>query len=134
MATIVFKAFIDDVLIGRDGPWALRTSELHQRKTDTGYETVARTFRTVKGDIDFTRYAKGDRVAVAGQERTEKRTHEGKDYYDLVVWAEAVSHVPTRQNLRDGVNAPQTPAQAPQQAPQADTWDTATPGSADVPF
>ena len=143
MGNAQFKAFIDDVLEGRDGPWALKTSEIHQRKTpEGGYETTARTFRTVKGDIDFSRFAKGDLVFVAGVEKTEKRTHDGKDYYDLVVWADAVSTVPRKgagshQGASDGGNQPQgVPVQG---GTVQEPWATAQPGGGfgddtNVPF
>jgi hypothetical protein len=75
--------------------WGMKTAEPHSRKNEDGkYETVGRTFRTVKvprsTGIDLTMFRKGDRVKVWGREVTETREHEGKKYYDLIVWAERV--------------------------------------------
>jgi hypothetical protein len=75
--------------------WGMKTAEPHSRKNEDGnYETVGRTFRTVKvprsTGIDLTMFRKGDRVKVWGREVTETREHEGKKYYDLIVWADRV--------------------------------------------
>ena len=75
--------------------WGMKTAEPHSRKNDDGkYETVGRTFRTVKvsraSGIDLSVFVKGDRVQVWGKEVTETREHEGKSYYDLIVWADRV--------------------------------------------
>lgn len=80
--------------------WGMKTSEAHRRKNDAGeWETVARTFRTVKvsrdSGIDLTQFVKGDRVQVWGREVTEVREHDGKKYYDLVVWADRVERAET---------------------------------------
>lgn len=93
--------------------WGMKTAEPHSRKNDAGkYETVGRTFRTVKvsraSGIDLTQFRKGDRVKVWGSEQTETREHEGKKYYDLIVWADRVE-VAER-------------GQAPAQEPAADAW------------
>ena len=103
--------------------WGMKTAEPHRRKNDAGeWETVGRTFRTVKvsgtSGIDLSKFRKGDRVAVWGREITESRTHEGKTYYDLVVWADRVEAVGAQQS--------QTPVSQP-----ADTWTGADP---EVPF
>lgn len=92
----VTSAFVEDVLTDREGvPFALRTSEPHRRKNDRDeWETTARTFRTVRASRDsgigLTNYVKGDRVEFAGTEKTEKREHQGKTYYDLVVWVSSL--------------------------------------------
>lgn len=76
--------------------WGMKTAEPHSRKKEdgSGYETVGRTFRTVKvsrsSGIDLTQFRKGDRVQVWGKEVTETREHEGKKYHDTVVWADRV--------------------------------------------
>lgn len=97
--------------------WGMKTAEQHRRKNDAGeWETVGRTFRTVKvsrsSGIDLTQFRKGDRVQVFGKEVTETREHEGKKFYDIVVWA-------------DRVEAVGSPVAAPVAAEPA--WDTATP-------
>ena len=78
--------------------WGMKTAEPHSRKNEDGkYETVGRTFRTIKvprsTGIDLTTFRKGDRVQVWGREVTETREHEGKKYYDLIVWADRVEVV-----------------------------------------
>lgn len=75
--------------------WGMKTAEPHSRKNDEGtFETVGRTFRTVKvsraSGIDLTQFRKGDRVQVWGKEVTESREHDGKKYYDLIVWADRI--------------------------------------------
>jgi single-stranded DNA-binding protein len=75
--------------------WGMKTAEPHSRKNDAGgYDTVGRTFRTVKvsraSGIDLTQFRKGDRVQVFGKEVTETREHDGKKFYDVVVWADRV--------------------------------------------
>jgi len=78
--------------------WGMKTAEPHSRKNESGgYDTIGRTFRTVKvsrdSGIDLTRFRKGDRVTISGREVTETREHEGKKFYDLVVWADRVESV-----------------------------------------
>lgn len=75
--------------------WGMKTSEPHRRKNQAGdWETVGRTFRTVKvsrdSGLDLTGFREGDRVRLTGREVTEVREHEGKKFYDLVVWADRV--------------------------------------------
>lgn len=90
MAKIEFTAFVEDV----KGDWLLKTAEPHRKQVDGKWETVGRTFRTVKAAYgttqDFSTLSKGDRVEVVGTESTETREYQGKKYYDLVVKAEAV--------------------------------------------
>lgn len=106
--------------------WGMKTAEPHSRKNpDTDrYETVGRTFRTVKvsraSGIDLTQFRKGDRVQVFGKEVTETREHEGKKYYDLVVWADRVELAESRAGGH----------QQPASAPAAEPWATAAPGAA----
>ena len=105
--------------------WGMKTAEPHSRKNDAGkYETVGRTFRTVKvsraSGIDLTQFRKGDRVAVWGKEVTETREHEGKKFYDLVVWADRVEVAESKGQS------------APAQADPADSWAASTP--ADEPW
>ena len=83
--------------------WGMKTAEPHSRKNEDGkYETVGRTFRTIKvprsTGIDLTTFRKGDRVQVWGREVTETREHEGKKYYDLIVWADRVEIVGERNS------------------------------------
>lgn len=75
--------------------WGMKTAEPHSKKNDSGgFDTISRTFRTVKvsreSGIDLTQFGKGARVQIWGREVTEVREHEGKKYYDLVVWADRV--------------------------------------------
>ena len=95
MAKIEFEAFVEDVISGGTGVFGLKTAETHSRKDDQGqWQTVARTFRTVKASRDagvsFDGFAKGDKVTVTGAEKTEVREWQGKKLYDLVVWADSV--------------------------------------------
>jgi len=100
--------------------WGMKTAEPHSRKNDAGkYETVGRTFRTVKvsraSGIDLTQFRKGDRVAIWGKEVTETREHEGKKFYDVVVWADRVEIAESKGQ---------------QSAPAADSWAASTPAAA----
>jgi len=95
MAEIRFDAFIEDVISGSSGVFGLKTAETHSRKDEAGkWQTVARTFRTVKASRDagvsFDGFSKGDKVTVVGSEKTEVREWQGKKLYDLVVWADSV--------------------------------------------
>lgn len=101
--------------------WGMKTAEPHSRKNDDGkFETVGRTFRTVKvsraSGIDLTQFGKGDRVQVWGREVTETREHDGKKYYDLVVWADRVEPV--------GSSTQSQPAPATDPG-ESDVWHTA---------
>lgn len=89
----VRSAFVDKVLVGTDGPWGLKTSEPHSRKNDAGgYDTTGRTFRTIRGkNIDWTQFQEKDRISFFGREETVEREHEGKKYYDLLVWVDGVT-------------------------------------------
>lgn len=104
--------------------WGMKTAEPHRRKNDSGeWETVGRTFRTVKvsgtSGIDLSKFRKGDRVQVWGREVTESRTHEGKTYYDIVVWADRVETV--------GQVAPATAPAASWETSPASGYDESVP-------
>lgn len=95
MAEIRFDGFVEDVISGPSGPFALKVAEPHSRKDESGkWQTIARTFRTVKASrdsgVDFGAFSKGDRISVAGAEKTEVREYQGRKLYDLVVWADSV--------------------------------------------
>jgi single-stranded DNA-binding protein len=104
--------------------WGMKTAEPHSRKKEdgSGYETVGRTFRTVKvsraSGIDLTQFRKGDRVKVWGKEVTETREHEGKKFYDVVVWSDRVELAVARDSDR---------SPAPQQQSQQEPWAASAP-------
>lgn len=114
---IVDSAFVEDVLVGNNGAWGLKTSEPHSRKNDQDqWETVGRTFRTVKvsrnSGIALEQFNKGDRIAFDGRELTESRKSAdgGKTYYDLVVWADSITRAGNeRQATPEPVDAWATP-------------------------
>lgn len=125
MAKIEFEAFIESWSKNTDQhpAWGMKTAETHRRKLDDGsYETTARSFRTVKvsksSGIDLTEFVKGDRVKVWGSEVTESREHEGKKYYDVVVWADRVEVAEKGAGLTSGATA-----SVPEPAP----WATSSP-------
>jgi single-stranded DNA-binding protein len=98
MAEIKFTGFVDPWSSSNEQhpDWGMKVVEPHRRKNDTTdeWETVGRTWRTVKAayeiTIDFTQFKKGDRVTVVGREITETREVDGKKYYTLTVKAESV--------------------------------------------
>jgi hypothetical protein len=115
MAEIRFKAFVDDVVRDQSGTvFVLKTSEQHRRKDGDTWVTTARTYRDVKvsrdSGVNLDGFGKGDRVEVAGTEKTEPRKGADKTFYTLVVWADAVT--------RDGQVA--EPAAQPEYAWPAD--------------
>ena len=100
----VDSAFVEDVLVGNNGAWGLKTSEPHSRKNDQDRrETVGRTFRTIKvsrnSGIQLEQFVKGDRIAFEGRELTESRKSAdgAKTYYDLVVWADSITRAGGRE-------------------------------------
>ena len=118
MAEITFEAFVESWTKDTEShpSWGLKSAETHRRKkesSDYEYETVGRIFRTVKvsraSGIDLTRFAKGERIKVTGQEVTETREHDGKKYYDLVVWANSV------ESAERGQSQPSAPRSAPKE-------------------
>ena len=119
--------------------WGMKTAEPHSRKNDAGkYETVGRTFRTVKvsraSGLDLTQFRKGDRVSVSGKEVTETREHEGKKFYDLVVWADRVEVAESKsESARQAVQA--DPAYSWAASPAAaEPWATTGSNSDLEPF
>jgi hypothetical protein len=128
----VDSAFVEDVLIGNNGAWGLKTAEPHSRKNEQGkYETVGRTFRTLKvsrsSGILLEQFNKGDRISFEGRELTESRKSAdgSKTFYDLVVWADSITRAGT------------TPTPAPDYAPEdisGDPWTTTPIPESDVPF
>lgn len=83
--------------------WGMKFSETHSRKTDSGFEVVARTYWTVKAgwqvELDFSQFKAGDRVHIVGTQVTEKSTDaSGKEWSNLVLRAETVERV---QALRE---------------------------------
>lgn len=122
----VRNAFVDKILTSNDGVWGLRTSEPHSRKNQNGgYDTTGRTFRTLRGrDIDWSQFQERDRITFYGREETTEREHDGKKYYDLIVWVDAIrKHQPTQQQA--------DPWAAAQPTQGAETW--AEPGAFDDP-
>ena len=120
--------------------WGMKTAEPHSRKKDGGgYETVGRTFRTVKvsrdSGIDLTQFRKGDRVQVFGREVTETREHEGKKYFDLVVWADRVEYADKGQSSHAQQAAPEEPwaTHAPA-ATGGDVWNAPGSYNDETPF
>jgi len=116
--------------------WGMKTAEPHSRKNDAGkYETVGRTFRTVKvsraSGIDLTQFRKGDRVAIWGKEVTETREHEGKKFYDVVVWADRVELAESK-GQQSAPSAEQWAASTPANA--GDTWNTPGGYNDETPF
>ena len=119
--------------------WGMKTAEPHSRKNDDGkYETVSRTFRTIKvprsADIDLTMFRKGDRVQVWGREVTETREHEGKKFYDLVVWADRVEAAEGRSGSQGTVGAPNEEPWATTAPASSSAADGIWPDSQEVPF
>ena len=116
--------------------WGMKTAEPHSRKNDAGkYETVGRTFRTVKvsraSGIDLTQFRKGDRVAIWGKEVTETREHEGKKFYDVVVWADRVE---LAESKGQAASTPADSFAAYVPAIAADVWTTTVSYPDETPF
>lgn len=132
MADIQVKsAFVDKVLTGNEGAWGLKTSEPHSRKNDNGgYDTTGRTFRTLRGrNIDWSQFQEKDRITFFGREETVEREHEGKKFYDLIVWVDAAAVIKS-----------QAPTSQPAPAATTDAWTTPgsfgddTPVESELPF
>jgi hypothetical protein len=124
MADVQVKsAFVDKVLTGNDGAWGVKTSEPHSRKNESGgYDTTGRTFRTLRGrNVDWSQFQERDRIAFFGREETVEREHEGKKFYDLIVWVDAASVIKSQQSTSQ-------PAQSAPAPTQTDAWN------ADAPF
>lgn len=131
MADIQVKsAFVDKVLAGTSGAWGVKTSEPHSRKNDDGgYDTTGRTFRTLRGNnVDWSQFQEKDRITFFGREETVEREHEGKKYYDLIVWVDAASVIRTQASSVGNQRPAQTP---PAQTATTDAWTTP---ESEVPF
>lgn len=128
MADVQVKsAFVDKVLTGNDGAWGIKTSEPHSRKNDNGgYDTTGRTFRTLRGkNIDWSQFQERDRIAFFGREETVEREHEGKKYYDILVWVDGVTAIRSQQPAQSAPAQSQEPWSTPGSSTSADSWATA---------
>ena len=110
--------------------WGMKTAEPHSRKNDAGkYETVARTYRTVKvsrsSGIDLTRFRKGDRVAIWGKEITETREYETdgekRTAHDVVVWADRIDFAAPKSAAAPDLTVP-TASTPLESTPPATAW------------
>jgi hypothetical protein len=122
MAEVQVKsAFVDKVLVGTDGAWGVKTSEPHSRKNEAGgYDTTGRTFRTLRGrNIDWSQFQEKDRITFAGREETVEREHEGKKFYDLIVWVDAAAVIKSQQSTSQPAQSAPAPAQDPWAAQEA---------------
>lgn len=133
----VQSAFVEDVLSNDRGVWALKTSEPHSRKNDRDeWETVSRTFRTVRvgrdSGINLETFAKGDRISFTGTEKTDVREHQGKKYYDLLVWADSILLATGRSGGQESRTAP--PASVEESWPTPDVQTSTWGGDSNVPF
>lgn len=99
MAEIKFTGFVNNALKSAEGEvWLLKTAESHRRENANGeWETTARTFRDVRlsnnapANIDLSEFAaEGTRVVVEGFEVTIHTESDGRDYYNLVVFANSI--------------------------------------------
>jgi len=103
MAQITFTGFVQEWNKNTEQhpDWAMKVAENHQKKDGDSYVTIARTYRTVKAGwevaLDFTQFKKGDRVEVIGKELTESTEKDGKRYDNLIVKADSVTIVPSRE-------------------------------------
>lgn len=125
----VRSAFVDKVLTGNDGAWGVKTSEPHSRKNDSGgYDTTGRTFRTLRGrNVDWSQFQEKDRITFSGREETVEREHEGKKYYDLIVWVDSAAVI-------RGQEQQNRPAPQQQTTPSTDAWTTTGSFGDDTPF
>ncbi len=93
MAKIELIGWIEEVRTS----WLMRVAEPHSKQENGKWITVARTYRDVKpafgSSLDFQSFSKGDRVKIAGIEKTEVREAEGVTHRNLVVRAELVERV-----------------------------------------
>lgn len=142
MAKIEYTAFVEDWT--QNNPqhpdWAMKTAEPHRKKDGDQWVTTARTFRTVKAGyendqpvrIDFTQFAKGQRVTVVGTELTEVRESNGKKYYDVVVKATSVRVV--EQQGRPQQHQQSSPAPQQQATQTQDAWSAGGSYTDETPF
>lgn len=99
MADIKFTGFVNSALTSSEGEvWLLKTAESHRRENEQGeWETTARTFRDVRlskdaaANIDLSAFAEeGTRIVVEGFEITIHTEKDGRDFYNLNVFASSV--------------------------------------------
>jgi len=80
--------------------WAMKVTEPHSKKDGDNWVTVARTYWTVKAgyevEIDFTQFAKGDRVRIAGISTKEVYEKDGKTHENIVLKADSVEVLPAK--------------------------------------
>lgn len=120
MADVQVKsAFVDKVLVGNDGAWGVKTSEPHSRKNDAGgYDTTGRTFRTLRGrNVDWSQFQEKDRITFFGREETVEREHEGKKFYDLIVWVDSAALIKSQQTAQQPAQSAPATAQEPWTTP-----------------
>lgn len=107
MADVKFTAFVNSALTSSEGEvWLLKTAESHRRENSEGeWETTARTFRDVRlannadAGIDLSEFAvEGTRVTVEGFEVTIHSERDGRDYYNLTVYATSIELAETQQS------------------------------------
>lgn len=137
MADIQVKAaFVDKVLTSNDGAWGVKTSEPHSRKNDAGgYDTTGRTFRTLRGrNVDWSQFQEKDRITFFGREETVEREHEGKKYYDLIVWVDAAEVIKSQQPAQSAPAQSEEPWSTPGTSTTADAWTTPGSFGDDTPF
>ena len=94
---IVPVAFVQAWKFGEKEPnpdWGMKVVENHRKKNGDNYETVGRTYFTVKAGfetkIDFRLFSEGDRVKIVGKQVTEEREYEGKKYRTLLIKATSI--------------------------------------------
>lgn len=121
MAEINIKsAFVED-----NKGFVLKIAEPHSKKNDQGgYDTVSRTFFDVKvsqaSGINLDQFAKGQRVSIRGNQKTEVREWEGKKLYNLTIWADQITVV-------GGAPQSQPAQQQPEASTPVDAWATQAP-------
>ena len=102
MAEIIVTAFVQEWKRDTSDPnpdWGMKVVETHSKKNGDSWETIGRTYFTVKNgwevNIDFRQFKKGDKVRIVGKQVTEEREYEGKTYKTLTVKATSVDVVQT---------------------------------------
>lgn len=97
MAEIIVTAFVQEWK--RDSnesnpDWGMKVVETHSKKNGDSWETIGRTYFTVKNGwdvkIDFRNFKRGDKVRITGKQVTEEREYEGKTYKTLTIKAQTV--------------------------------------------
>ena len=122
MADVQVKsAFVDKVLVGNDGAWGVKTSEPHSRKNEAGgYDTTGRTFRTLRGrNVDWSQFQEKDRITFFGREETIEREHEGKKFYDLIVWVDSAALIKAQQSTSQPAQSTPATTQEPWSTPES---------------